>query len=144
MPSLEWKYVFLAGMEQCGERRIKKPKGWTALHGLVQYPAKTVQETERELKIGADPNAETEHGITPVHFACRGEDLQKQLSFVKILVQYGGDVKKPFLKYETTLHLAADSRNRDLMNYLESLGVDKNVKNSTGKTAEDVFMRARF
>ena len=75
---------------------------------LVQ---RDLQETERLLSEGADPNAPNEKGLRPLHVAISAEDPAGSLELVKSLIKHGAPVDEWDLEhYETPLLRACDPR----------------------------------
>lgn len=94
---------------------------------------------------GAAVDSSTHGGHTQLHFACRSTEL----AVMRTLVEIGADVHALTLRSESTLHQAVHAiehggcihRMPKAVEYLSSVGVDRNVRNIDGKNAVDVVER---
>lgn len=74
---------------------------------------------------GADVNAKTTRGTTPLHYAC---EHARSTAVVTVLIEAGADVNARDLAQRTPLHWAADSGATDLVDLLIERGADINAK----------------
>ena len=77
-------------------------------------------EIERLIQNGADVNAESEEGVTPLIFAIAGN----QKNIVNMLIQYGADVNKMTKKNETPLLIAVKGQKEEITEALIRAGAD--------------------
>jgi len=82
----------------------------------------------RLLKRGADPHVRDKDGATLLHYAV----LVAAIQTLKLLIKHGVD------EGWTPLHLAVQSRTRDVAKILLVNGADKTIKNKDGNTPFDV------
>ena len=80
---------------------------------------------------GADLNALSEIGATPIHYAARNSTVE----VLEYLISLGGDVHAKNKKGATSLHYAAGGNfNVDVLQFLVSHGVDVNASEEDGWT----------
>ncbi|MCP4894170.1 MAG: hypothetical protein GY911_10210, partial [Actinomycetales bacterium] len=81
----------------------EKPEGHLTLLSLCESPQATLTQLEECLDLGADPNAATSEGKTPLHFAA---ERNRNPRIVRGLIRAGADVNARFLGKWTPLHFA--------------------------------------
>lgn len=131
--------------------------GWTALHFAVRKSNKVVLKQyrmrsksrissfygmEREMKTvrfllvhGADVNAQTERGVSPLHMVTQPE-------LIRLLLEYGADVHARDNKGRTAAHchilncftLNEQTRNGEVCDILRSRGADYDAKDNGNQT----------
>ena len=91
------------------------------------------------LKAGADINALTEDGWTPLHSACRWN----RAACVEILLNWGSNVNKPTVGNQTPLHLAAvcPNSNKTLQLLMLHPDIKPMIKNCQEDTPLDIAKR---
>ncbi|RLN27798.1 ankyrin repeat, PH and SEC7 domain containing protein secG-like [Panicum miliaceum] len=100
-------------------RRVSGPSGWNVLHfaaakGRLEVCRFLVEES------GVDVNCSTADGETPItHAAAAGS-----VSFLRYLLDHGGDAAMPNAKGRTPLHNAAQNGHNEAVILLLSRGVD--------------------
>jgi ankyrin repeat protein len=102
---------------------------------------------------GADVNAKTQNGWTPLHEAvCKMDCLEAcaddlfiehgvNIEVAKFLVSKGADINATNHAGWAPLHSAAQIGNVEVIKFLVSNGADVNAKNNCGKTPLDVANR---
>lgn len=90
------------------------------------------------LNMGASHSARDRDGHTPLHLASRGGHKD----VVEALLLYGADVNALSKQDETPLHEVAGRGHKDIVNMLLFYGADPTKKNSVGRTALDVAIKA--
>jgi hypothetical protein len=93
-----------------------------------------VQEVERLLKAGSDPNSHNEDGLTPLH-QCAIDDNEK---LVRLLLQYNADVNAKDTELWTPLHAASCCGYIDIVRLLIANGADLLAVNSEGNMPYDL------
>ena len=86
------------------------------------------------LDAGADPNARTAAGDTPLHLSLWYRDS----TLVSALVEAGADVNARNDEGETPLHVARRLGNGPAMRWLLILGADPDARDNTGRIADPV------
>lgn len=85
-------------------------------------------EIERLIKKGADIDAETSEGATPLIFAV-GNNM---ISSVRILLSHYPDINKVTSRYETALHIAVRQNNEEIAEELIRAGADVDISDRNG------------
>ena len=80
-------------------------KGWTILHLLLTGYREDISALETVLKAGADPNAKTEDGATPLHFATTFPNAEA----TALLLRYGAEVDARDNRGQTPFHRSCQS-----------------------------------
>jgi ankyrin repeat protein len=93
-----------------------------------------VQEVERLLKAGSDPNSHNEDGLTPLH-QCAIDDNE---ALVRILLKYNADVNAKDTELWTPLHAAACCGYIEIVKLLIHNGADLLAVNSEGNMPYDL------
>ena len=97
------------------------------MHGFImEGDVLKVQET---LKIGANPNETHSNGNTPLHIA-----VYKNLDMVKCLIEKGAKVDLSNKQGQTSLMLAVEQGNCEIIDFLIQHGADVNAKDENGCT----------
>ncbi len=109
--------------------------GETALHLVVKM--QFLAETAELLRLGANANAATREGATPLHIAARG-DPRGQMT--KLLLEKGGDPNRvqsdrPGSDGKSPLHVAAESGNAAVVKLLLDADAEVNRRDTEGRTA---------
>ena len=88
------------------------------------------------LEHGANSNAETNAGVTPLHILPGGHtnDERNILNLAQLLLKHGAEVNRRDEANSTPLHLAIDWDRFMLTNMLLEHGADANVENNDGET----------
>ena len=108
---------------------------------LVQ---RDLQETERLLSEGADPNAPNEKGLRPLHVAISAEDPAGSLELVKSLIKHGAPVDEWDLEhYETPLLRACDPPNIAVAQVLLDHGANANDRRGDGESPLRLCVQAQ-
>ncbi|MCJ7448738.1 MAG: ankyrin repeat domain-containing protein [Bacteroidales bacterium] len=87
-------------------------------------------EIERMILMGADVDAETSEGVTPLMFAV----ANNQLNAVNTFINYGADVNRITKGFETPLFIAVKNQNLEITETLLRNGADINFQNNYGTT----------
>jgi ankyrin repeat protein len=98
---------------------------------LLHYAAESkygYQNAKSLIKNGADVNAETKTGITPLHLAAYRANI-KTMSY---LMENGANVKAASFYGITPMHYAVDSGNVEAMKLLVRAGAKVNIKDKDG------------
>lgn len=108
--------------------------GFVPLHGAVGN-IHALEMTELLLESGADPNAQNDEGIAPLHLAGSPE-------LVSILVRYGADLNLQNNQGRGPVWIHAMERyGGGAMLRLLELGADPNIPDHFGETALDIALR---
>ena len=104
-------------------------QGWTPLHEAAETQS---QERIRELvAVGQDPNAQDEHGETPLHRATiQNPDLKTQVA----LIEAGANVNAQDREGATPLHRAVEQTSSGSARILLERGADPNIQDNEGRT----------
>eukprot|EP01087_Luapelamoeba_hula_P009632 TRINITY_DN2508_c0_g1_i1.p1 TRINITY_DN2508_c0_g1~~TRINITY_DN2508_c0_g1_i1.p1 ORF type:complete len:918 (-),score=147.73 TRINITY_DN2508_c0_g1_i1:27-2780(-) len=107
--------------------------GTSALHYMVQHtsegdPAFGMQVLTLMVEKGANVDAQTNYGETPLFQAC----MRGRVDNVAFLITQGADVNKQARSGETCLHFAARIGHVDVIEHLLKAGADPNISGSFG------------
>ena len=104
-------------------------QGWTPLHEAAETQS---PERIRELVAGGqDPNAQNEHGETPLHRATiQNPDLKTQVA----LIEAGANVNAQDKEGATPLHRAVEQTSSGSARILLERGADPNIQDNEGRT----------
>ncbi len=126
------------------ELNSKDMKGMTALHFAIMYGQdrdgknRSYELAELLVNKGANVNTISEDGLTPIFSAARNG----YTDIVKLSHRNGADIKSISKdNLQTLLHIASIKGYGDLVEYLLTQGVDRNQKDSKGKTACDYALK---
>lgn len=107
-----------------------------------------VETVELLVKAGANVNAKSEKGYTPLHSCMDPESLSenpgkirdrmlKQMRIAEILISDGAKINETDRKKRTPLHYAVKNKNYDMVRFLISHGADVEMRDYLGKTPLD-------
>jgi ankyrin repeat protein len=85
---------------------------------------------------GANVNAQTATGITPLYHAVNAGDLD----LARLLLDRGADVNKIYFNNISVLHLASEYENLDMIRLLLDYGVDSSILDRENRSAEDYLV----
>ena len=125
--------------------------GATALHYLCKrkiqgYPERNIQLASLLLKKGADVEAETISGVTPLHvvFGPIGRGSSSAIELAKLLLQSGADPnRKNFCCGMTPLHLAVSFCGPEALRLVLNYGGKPSIQNSSEMTSFDIASMRR-
>jgi uncharacterized protein len=113
--------------------------GWTPLHWSAGFEG-SVEDVRLLLAYGADPNARTLNGYTPLMAAAEAGDTEK----ISLLLEAGARVDAFDDKGDTALHAACKHASEDLVVLLLNAGADARIPALDGTTPSDLArMRAQ-
>ena len=92
------------------------------------------------LNAGADANAKTRDGLTPLQVSAK--NIGEATHFIKVLLKGGADANVKDKNGATLLHYAAISGKSDLAEALLNAGADANAKNRNGSTPLHLVVQA--
>jgi ankyrin repeat protein len=118
------------------DARATGPCGNTALHIAVDINPRA-PIVEMLLAAGADPNAPTRSGITPLMTAAENEDA----SVVRVLMAAGADANASTVNGITPLWAAARAGRAEIACLLLDAGGDIRARDHEGMTARDLAVR---
>lgn len=104
-------------IRKSGNVNIKGKMGWTPLYCVVALGKCNITALKMLLDAGADINAETEDGSTPLHEAA----CWRKVECVRFLVEHGADPKTKNEFGLTPLDYARASENKPVIEYLTGL-----------------------
>jgi ankyrin repeat protein len=110
---------------------------WTPLHWAAGYEG-DVERTSLLLDAGANPNAATSDGYTPLMAAAQAGDAAR----VRLLLAAGANPNAVDVDNRSALHIAAWRSTGEVVTLLLRAGADVSIRNRWGQTARDVA-RAR-
>jgi ankyrin repeat protein len=87
------------------------------------------RDIESLVSQGADVNAKTDGGYTPLHFTAVADE---NVEIVKFLVSQGADINVKTDTGSTPLHVAAVNGGVEIVKFLVAQGADVNAKNKVG------------
>jgi uncharacterized protein len=124
---------------------IKRPEGYLAgfsslfvAAGNADFIPNAKDVVELLINGGADINAVTESGATPLHFACEGGNHNESTTkVVELLIEKKANINAVNNKGETPIFIAVHWDNENLVKLLKSKGADISIKNKEGKTPTD-------
>ena len=116
----------------------------TLLHYAVRCGYNTgVEFLQCLVSYGADVNAKTDEGRTPLHYAAIRHygGLRCNVEKIQYLVAQGAEVNAKDVEGWTPLHFAARRNHVDVLKCLISAGADVWAKNDEGETPLDIASR---
>jgi ankyrin repeat protein len=107
--------------------------GYTPLHWAAQVG--DLRTAKLLLKFGANPSLFDINGFAPLHHASAGGHFE----VVRLLVEHGVDVNQrcPAWRNGTCLHNAYAYHNKEMIQFLLSLGADESIIDNEGKRPSD-------
>jgi len=131
-------------VEKGAEINTIDKNGLTALHYSILYGTdrEGINHSKdlAELLIGngASCNTVSNSGETPIFSAAK----QGCTGIIELITKHGGDIKSlSGQKSQSLLHIAAMKGYGDMVDFLLSKGLDKNLKDSLGKTPQDYALK---
>lgn len=109
--------------------RVKGDMSHSAWQKTKQYREKIGKIVEYLVSQGADVNAKSHHDFTPMHSAA-----YTSRESLEYFVSHGGNAYAANDSGETVSHWAAIGKTAGVMEYLTSIGVTMNVRESRGQT----------
>ncbi len=103
---------------------------WTVLHNMVLK--RDVEGVRRELAGGADVNARTRDGATPLMLAVKYG--QSPVELVRLLVEAGAELEARDQRGFTAVAMAAEQPNADVTRFLARAGANLETLNNLGMT----------
>lgn len=123
-----------------GDVDVVSPDGFTPLHFAVM--SGRVEAVRAVLRLGADPNALSEHRfikVRPLHTATAGEISPAKPEVVRALLDAGADPNgRTGEGGATPLHNAAESGSRELIAVLLEHGADAKLALDDGRTPAEL------
>lgn len=108
--------------------------GDTALSKAVVGTPRVKDAVELLLAKGADPDARSHFGVTPLHYAA----MYNCVASARLLLAKGAAVNAQMYEGSTPLHMAASKTCLQVIKALLDAGADVNARTRDGKTALDV------
>ena len=115
---------------------FRQKDGYTALHHSCRY-TRSVQTVEALLDLGADINARTVLGHTPLMIAA----FNKRTAIAKLLIDHKADLNLQSKKGECALHYAIMAGDHAIMRYLLEQRADHRLKTKDGETIQHFTAR---
>lgn len=106
--------------------------GWTALMKAALQGAPEV--VRALLSHGADANAVTDNGLTPVHIALQSKNRTNQQTILEVLIEFGAGINEGTYNGLTPLGQAAEYCNSAIVEALLNAGADVNATTINGDT----------
>jgi cell division septation protein DedD len=113
---------------------LRKGDSATALD-VASYAGK-LNAVETLVKDGADIDAHTAAGYTPLHLAA----LKGHVDVVDFLLKHGAEIDAISADGDTPLHLAAASGNMEVVEHLLDQGADRSIRDFDGRTPYNIAM----
>lgn len=111
---------------------IRDDEGMSLLMHSVMYPFPDAGIVSRLLEMGANPNARTLDGVTPLMLAAA---YCPDTEIVEILINAGADVNARTEELVTPLMASVANKNEGVVDFLIKAGADINAQNEDGDTA---------
>ena len=92
------------------------------------------KKAKRLIELGAEVNSQSPHGDTPLHYAV---NLLSGYKLTQLLLAAGAHVNRKNICGDTPLHLASQFKHNGVIQLLLDAGVDTEIKNNDGYTAEE-------
>jgi ankyrin repeat protein len=129
--AIEWKYTELADF-------LRKHGGKTGAEFSIHVASGmgNIEAVKQHIAEGADVNAKSDAGWTPLHHASR----RSHKAVAELLIAEGADVNAKFVDGSTPLHMAA---NKEIVELLVAEGADVNAKGDRGNTPLDSAIRRK-
>jgi hypothetical protein len=123
--------ISLVSVVGCGEQRTETPhSGYLGEELSAMVGVGDVQEAKRLLDEGADVNARTESGYTPLHWAAKFGYTEA----ASLLLERGADVNARKEDGSTPLSFAAMEGQTETAELLIERGADVNARTESGST----------
>lgn len=114
---------------------VRDEKGMTLLHYAVPH---CFEIAKFLIDKGANVNAQSEGGYTPLHIACK---YQNNDDIIHLLIEHGADVNLTTKNNITPLFLAMKVGNTIAINSLLNKGADPNIRTETDLAPLDIAAR---
>ena len=111
---------------------MRDDEGMSLLMHSVVYSFPDVDIVSKLLEMGANPNARTLEGVTPLMLAAA---YCSDTEIMEILINAGADVNARTEELATPLMASAANKNEDVVDFLIKAGADINAQDEDGNTA---------
>lgn len=111
---------------------MRDDEGMSLLMHSIVYSFPDVDIVSKLLEMGANPNARTLEGVTPLMLAAA---YCSDTEIMEILINAGADVNARTEELATPLMASAANKNEDVVDFLIKAGADINAQDEDGNTA---------